>query len=219
MKKQIILLFSFVSLIGIAFFLALPSESEEVKTDEIEFDNGMKDHIFNGNHMVVDSKMREYNELNDVESESDVIIVAEKIKQSEPIVERDELGNLLIVYTLSDVKVEKVIQGDIEPNTTISVFENEGYDDKTAMNYHIAGYEMMKTGNKYLLFLRKSKTHDNYIPSGLSYGKVPLGEEQSQLRNSINSANTEYSHELNGVYETVQEIHKDALNKYGNQLQ
>ena len=85
-------------------------------------------------------------------------MIASKTHQNEASRQRNENGHLILIYTLSEVKINKVISGNVEEGSTITVFENAGYDEVTDREYHIIGYELMEMNKPYLLFLRKSLT-------------------------------------------------------------
>lgn len=215
MKKRLII----GSLILITF-LVLGNKIfvKSIVSNESDFDNGYENHIFDDKYMIFDGKMSEYSDLNDVEKESNLIVIAKKEHENDATIERFE-GTPVVIYTLSDIKITKVIKGNIDVNETVAVLENSGYDPVTDKMYYIGNYEPMELDKEYLLFLRKSETGDNYVPSGVGYGVVPLSNEKSAFRKAIAEANTEYAKSLLQNKQHVDEIHEKARNKYKEYLQ
>ncbi|WP_029452636.1 hypothetical protein [Clostridium algidicarnis] len=156
-------------------------------------DNGMEDHLF-GQNLVLDAKIDEFPDLNSVEDNTDIIVVGKKINQEEPTIIYNQEGRIDISYTLSNFLIEKVISGNsFTSGTEIIILENTAYNKKENLTYNIAGYELMKTNNDYLLFLKKSETDPYYLITGVNYGKVPLQNEGNGLKKSLQNANSDYA--------------------------
>ena len=110
-----------------------------------------------GNHIIADAKLDYYGNLNDVEKETEVIVLGKKIKQNPSTIQKNN-GYVNGVYTISNFKIEKVFKGNFKPRDVVDVFESAGIDEETGKIYHIEGYELMEKDEKYLLFLRHSET-------------------------------------------------------------
>ena len=67
-----------------------------------------------GNHVIADAKLDYYGNLNDVEKETEVIVVGKKTKQNPSKIQKNN-GYVNGVYTISEFKIEKVIKGDFKP--------------------------------------------------------------------------------------------------------
>ena len=143
-----------------------------------------------GNHIIADAKLDYYGNLDDVEKETEVIVLGKKIKQNPST-------------------IEKVFKGNFKPGDVIDVFESAGIDEETGKIYHIAGYELMEKDEEYLLFLRYSETDPWYMISGLKFGKISLSGKKSEFRIELEKADHyPESFELEG------KIREEAIKKY-----
>ncbi len=132
-------------------------------------------------HIYAEAKIVSYTDTDELIARADVIAVCEKISEDNNIVERNEQEDIIAVYTLSTLEVMSVEKGELENGEQLVVMENEGYVEAENAVYHIAGYERMQVGKKYLLLLRKSETDPWYITLGVNYGKIPLDENENIL--------------------------------------
>lgn len=161
-----------------------------------------------GNHIIVEAKIDSYRNLNDVEKESEIIVLGKKTKQSPSKIQKDK-GYVNGFYTISKFKIQEVIKGDFKAGDIIDIFESAGIDEETRKIYHILNYELMETNTEYLLFLRRSETDSWYMISGLKYGKISLSRKKGELRLELEKAN-EYLEE----FETEDRIRNEAIKKY-----
>ena len=161
-----------------------------------------------GNHIFIEAKLDAYRNLNDVEKETEVIVLGKKIKQNPSTIQKNN-GYVNEVYTISNFKIEKVFKGNFKAGDIIVVFESAGIDEKTGKIYHIEGYELMEKDEKYLLFLRHSETDPWYMISGLKFGKISLSGKKGDLRLEMEKAN-EYLEE----FENEDRIREEAIKKY-----
>ena len=161
-----------------------------------------------GNHIFIEAKLDAYRNLNDVEKETEVIVLGKKIKQNPSTIQKNN-GYVNGVYTISNFKIEKVFKGNFKAGDIIVVFESAGIDKKTGKIYHIEGYELMEKDEKYLLFLRHSETDPWYMISGLKFGKISLSGKKGDLRLEMEKAN-EYLEE----FENEDRIREEAIKKY-----
>ena len=161
-----------------------------------------------GNHVIADAKLDYYGNLNDVEKETEVIVLGKKIKQNPSTIQKNN-GYVNGVYTISNFKIEKVFKGNFKPGDVIDVYESAGIDEETGKIYHIAGYELMEKDEEYLLFLRHSETDPWYMISGLKFGKISLSGKKGDLRLEMEKAN-EYLEE----FENEDRIREEAIKKY-----
>ena len=161
-----------------------------------------------GNHIIADAKLDYYGNLNDVEKETEVIVLGKKIKQNPSTIQKNN-GYVNGVYTISNFKIEKVFKGNFKPGDVVDVFESAGIDEETGKIYHIEGYELMEKDEKYLLFLRHSETDPWYMISGLKFGKISLSGKKGDLRLEMEKAN-EYLEE----FENEDRIREEAIKKY-----
>ena len=161
-----------------------------------------------GNHIIADAKLDYYGNLDDVEKETEVIVLGKKIKQNPSTIQKNN-GYVNGVYTISNFKIEKVFKGNFKPGDVVDVFESAGIDEETGKIYHIEGYELMEKDEKYLLFLRHSETDPWYMISGLKFGKISLSDKKGDLRLEMEKAN-EYLEE----FENEDRIREEAIKKY-----
>ena len=161
-----------------------------------------------GNHIFIEAKLDAYRNLNDVEKETEIIVLGKKIKQNPSTIQKNN-GYVNGVYTISNFKIEKVFKGNFKAGDIIVVFESAGIDEKTGKIYHIEGYELMEKDEKYLLFLRHSETDPWYMISGLKFGKISLSGKKGDLRLEMEKAN-EYLEE----FENEDRIREEAIKKY-----
>ncbi|WP_313961247.1 hypothetical protein WFJ11_01005 [Parvimonas micra] len=187
----------------LSFILLTSCSKEKNKSTE----NNIRKNQY-GNHIIVEAKIDSYRNLNDVEKESEIIVLGKKVKQNPSIIQKDK-GNVNGFYTISKFKIKEVIKGDFKAGDIIDIFESAGIDEETGKIYHILNYELMETNTEYLLFLRRSETDSWYMISGLKYGKISLSEKKGELRLELEKAN-EYLEE----FETEDRIRNEAIKKY-----
>ena len=187
----------------LSFILLTSCSKEKNKSTE----NNIRKNQY-GNHIIVEAKIDSYRNLNDVEKESEIIVLGKKVKQNPSIIQKDK-GNVNGFYTISKFKIQEVIKGDFKAGDIIDIFESAGIDEETGKIYHILNYELMETNTEYLLFLRRSETDSWYMISGLKYGKISLSGKKGELRLKLEKAN-EYLEE----FETEDRIRNEAIKKY-----
>ena len=161
-----------------------------------------------GNHIFIEAKLDAYRNLNDVEKETEVIVLGKKIKQNPSTIQKKN-GYVNGVYTISNFKIEKVFKGNFKAGDIIVVFESAGIDKKTGKIYHIAGYELMEKDEEYLLFLRHSETDPWYMISGLKFGKISLSGKKSEFRIELEKAD-----HYPEAFELEGKIREEAIKKY-----
>ena len=187
----------------LSFFLLTSCSNGRTKS----YENNFRKNQY-GNHIIADAKLDYYGNLNDVEKETEVIVLGKKIKQNPSTIQKNN-GYVNGVYTISNFKIEKVIKGNFKVGDVIDVFESAGIDEETGKIYHIAGYEFMEKDEKYLLFLRHSETDPWYMISGLKFGKISLSGKKSEFRIELEKAD-HYPEE----FEIEGKIREEAIKKY-----
>ena len=187
----------------LSFFLLTSCSNGRTKS----YENNFRKNQY-GNHVIADAKLDYYGNLNDVEKETEVIVLGKKIKQNPSTIQKNN-GYVNGVYTISNFKIEKVFKGNFKPGDVVDVFESAGIDEETGKIYHIEGYELMEKDEKYLLFLRHSETDPWYMISGLKFGKISLSGKKGDLRLEMEKAN-EYLEE----FENEDRIREEAIKKY-----
>lgn len=158
--------------------------------------------------------------LAEMEEYADVILRAERLDREEPHIERtvDAISSSAGVFTggwtFSEVRIRSVYKDttdQMKEGNSITILENEVYDDMANVVYHINGYEMMVAGNEYLLFLKKCVLEDGteyYVSCGVNYGTISTAEDGRYKNRRYR--NKDESIDLS-VYEKIWE---EALKKY-----
>lgn len=163
----------------------------------------------NPKHIGLDAKFKGYDSLENMEIDSSLIVKAVKVDEDEPTIVMAD-GLMVSCYTISNLEISKVYKDNTTEYTskdTIRILENEAYNKYDNTIYHVAGYEKMKLGDEYLLFLRKSNTDDWYIPVGIVFGKVDLGDDKAaRYLNANEQEIIDYS--------VIDQINEDARAKY-----
>ena len=189
----------------LSFFLLTSCSNGRTKS----YENNFRKYQY-GNDIFIEAKMDAYRNLNDVEKETEVIVLGKKIKQNPSTIKKDKVyRGVYGAYTISNFKIEKIFKGNFKPGDVIDVYESAGIDEETGKIYHIAGYELMEKDEKYLLFLRHSETDPWYMISGLKFGKISLSGKKGDLRLEMEKAN-EYLEE----FENEDRIREEAIKKY-----
>jgi len=122
--------------------------------------------------LTIQGKHVYYNNVDDLEAKADLIIVGASLKEfSEyiPTIIYNEFGRYENFYTITDVKVSKVLKGQYQ-NNTIPVLQNAAIDKKEKIMLVDDGYSVMEKNKGYLLFLKKSPLEGYYI-LGINQGK------------------------------------------------
>ena len=131
---------------------------------------------------VIVQSVDEYKYLSDSTEElkgmSDYIVVAtpRKVKNSPEHVE--EIG-LVAGCTYTDLNVEQVIKGDLEPGSVLPIMEDYYTTDWGKYLYPTNGYVPMKKGQKYLLFLKYDDAVNEYRVFDLNYSKFVVFEDRA----------------------------------------
>ncbi|GAA0123159.1 hypothetical protein UT300018_24770 [Clostridium faecium] len=134
-------------------------------------------------HVVFDGKTDSYDNLEELEAASPIIVYGKKVTEAEPQFIYDNNNQLVMLYTLSDFEISKIYKNDSELKIgdKIPIIENEATDKRTGKVYHIANYSKMNTGNEYVLFLHYSDHDGWYVPTAVDYGKVPADPSEELI--------------------------------------
>lgn len=101
-------------------------------------------------------------------------------------------------YTITDLTVDKVIKGDVQPKATIQVGEPISYEQTLIGKYKstIEGYTELKQNSKYLLFLKKND-QGLYFVIGSEVGKYNIDNTDPSDKASKNESKQKIKRELN----------------------
>ncbi len=128
--------------------------------------------------------------------------------------------------TKTKVIVEEVFKGDLKKEQSIFVYEPACFSYTANEAYSTTGgYQLMKAGEKYFLFLQNLQAVDGYtfsaqekktfLPSTASYSKFPVAEGETNIVDSQKLDDGNYQ------YEEVQNLEiitseRNVLDKYEN---
>ncbi len=161
-----------------------------------------------------DAKIDGVSDLIEMEEKSDLIVIAERLEGSEPVIKRSN-GYIVSFYTFSKVRIDAIFSdstGKIKIGDVVRVLENEAYDEESDQSLHIGGYCMMEEGMKYLLFLNKAPQDlDYYCSVGVNYGTISL-EQDGRAERTISEDGTKYK----DLTEDIRDIWEQAEKKYMN---
>lgn len=130
----------------------------------------------------IDAKIVSFETFEEMENYANVIVRVTRGDQENPVVIRSG-ENIVSGFTFSQVKIDKIYKdrsGELQSGSSIRILENEFFDEQSKTVYHIAGYNMMKEGASYLLFLTRHTYSDGepyYVAAGVHYGTVSLSED------------------------------------------
>lgn len=132
----------------------------------------------------IPAKTDVFNSLEEMEKYSPIIIKGRKMIEEEPSYEFNKKGEIITSYTLSKVEVEEIIKDDaneLDIGKNISILENEALNIMTQQIEHRANYKKTETDKEYYLFIYKASNGEWYIPSGVTFGKIPIDENEEML--------------------------------------
>lgn len=129
------------------------------------------------NEIDMDAFKAEYDTLENMINDSDFIIRGRKVSSSLCGLDEDYMYSLTAKFevdTVLDDKTGKDIPDKIKVNESILV------DEKRECYTYVGGYNYMKVGNEYILFLKKAKKGYYNIAGGV-YGKVPVNPDEEVM--------------------------------------
>ena len=152
--------------------------------------------------VIDEAKLVAYENADEVIDDSVLIVRVKKI--SETAKEYPLENGIVDRFTLSTVKIIEVYKNthdaEIVEGSKIEILESQWTDEENKTVHHTAGYLKMKTGNEYLLCLGYNPSVDNYYPTGLLCGKIPVDSREQLF--------------LASGYEQINEMVQDLRNKY-----
>ncbi|MBQ8519122.1 MAG: hypothetical protein IJ455_05945 [Agathobacter sp.] len=163
-------------------------------------------------HYGVEAKGLYFEELEEMEGYSDLIIRGERLEEEEAVITLVN-GSIASGYTFSKVKILEIYQddsGEYNVGDEITILENEVYDETNNVVYHIGGYNMMVAGDEYLLFLYPANIEDfeYFVASGVECGTISLKEDGRQTAYTTRNGNQVID------YSAFQDLWNDAIEKY-----
>ena len=167
----------------------------------------------NSTDISVEAKVDEYQSLEAIENNVEIIVKVEKTSEEEPIIWRNEHGSVYFVGTIGNVKITEIYKNEsdrqLETGDTIPVFENEAYDSKENVTYHVADYKKMSEGKEYILFLNYSDGDQWYVLCSAVWGKYPLDNSEPILYKGDDSRAV-----MDSSYDLIDQIGLEVIDKY-----
>ena len=155
-----------------------------------------------------------YWKLDDVENDSDLIVVGEFVSDAEQTIDYEYssyFGKEIVTLTTSTntLQISKVIKGDAKEGDRINVSQYYGVVDEQLIS--ISDLTPMQNGDEWLFFLRKGTISDNYWCCGDSDGRYPVPSAENAPMPLSDSPDL-------GVYNEEnfnRDIYNEIIEKYG----
>ncbi|HCL0577124.1 TPA: hypothetical protein N1S95_004548 [Salmonella enterica subsp. enterica serovar Typhi] len=213
MNKKLIILF-FIIVISVGGF-SIISNLNDKKDTEASRKNDNSSPQFKTKNVVFEGKTEGYDSLQDLESQSPIIVKGVKEDEKRAEIFRSSADDSVIDgFTESTFKISEVHKNEqndenIKEGSRISISEGAFYDDKTDTTYRTNGYENMISGSEYLLFL--IPTEENlYAPKSVIYGKVPLNNDDLEVYvDSDDDNNYAEISEVSELFDEVRESYNE----------
>lgn len=155
-------------------------------------------------HEFVEAKVVSFDTLAEMEASSELIIKCVREEEEETEIKKS-FGSVSSACTFSKVKIENVYKdtsNNINAGEEITIRENAALDSASNTMYHVAGYQMMKPNESYLLFLtahKKANGDTYYSARGINFGTIPLREGGNlSLNGNNNMDNTKDEYSVGG---------------------
>lgn len=153
-----------------------------------------------------------YESVDEIEKDSDLIVIGRPIDKSNHIVLRED-GTVEEGYTITKFKINKVISNTTNINRNniqdISLIEPYFiYDEIIGQKLiSIEGYEPMDKQEKYILFLTLNKEGDNYFINGLSQGKHNINGNNHSKKHKYHDDNSDLDKKvLEKFYDDIKDL-------------
>ncbi len=161
--------------------------------------------------VVIEAKTVGFASFEELDAASPIIVIGEKIEEVGTEMYRSKLsGKVFAGHTKSEFLIQKILKNEFNPkiveSKTIQILESSVFNPEDNKIYSINGYENMKNGDKYLLFL-DNEENGLFVTRGITFGKVPLSNNGIEIH-SITKEEEESKQRLFG------EIFKQAREKY-----
>lgn len=159
--------------------------------------------------MMIEAKTIGFDSFEELDAASPIIVIGKKIEEVDTEMYRSKLnGKVFAGHTKSEFLIQKILKNEYNPkiveSKTIQILESSVFNPEDNKIYSINGYENMKNGDKYLLFL-DNEENGLFVTRGITFGKVPLSKTALERYRDKNRSSIENTHE---------EIFKQAREKY-----
>jgi len=169
----------------------------------------------NNIHEINATRLLMAGSFEELEYESDLIVKAKVLPGKQTILDKTSDGTVIFGYTVTNLKIERVIKGDEEEECIVKITE-EYY--KKGRDIFIQGnYIPAKVNKSYIFYLKKYDDSVNlngqYYPLDLEKGKYLFDEmffDATEIDNKSNKE-LEIGTKEDGTY---REWYKRVINKY-----
>ncbi len=143
-----------------------------------------------------------YNDIQSIYDASDVIVIGEIKKVNEPIVidhrdyvmlgsndKKEDFMEFYLKFNVSELKVEKVLKGDVAKDKSIEVLQQVTYDNNSDKD--LKKVKIFKDKEKYVLFLKyydieseqskKDFKTPKYFPVGMYQGQLEIIDNKVKI--------------------------------------
>lgn len=129
-----------------------------------------------------------YLKVTDIDKSADLILQATPTTDflsRDAHINRFSSGDVREFYTLTNLKIEKVLKGNLEnlKKETLQVIEPIAHDAKLKINYTYEDYQPMIQGESYLIFLKKND-FGQWSIINMSLGAIPVAPPQMLLKST-----------------------------------
>ena len=184
--------------------------------EQMEDSENLEDYrVFVENVEKDDDFFMQIKSYNDLENTADVIAKVSATNERELSLHK---------VTKTEVIVEEVYKGNVEKGQTIFIYEPAIFSYSVSKSYQsLDGYQLMKEGEEYYVFLQNLKTakgykmsekeKNTYLPNTASYSKFPVQQGNVSLVEQKRLNDGEYSYDEIQNLEIITSNQK-VLSKY-----
>lgn len=122
--------------------------------------------------------------VNQLEKESDLIVLGKVMPNPENIIIKDDDGDVAVGYTKTNLSILKVYTGEVEQGGQITLTEEyyKGSIDGKSYIFATENYAPSTENGEYIFFLKKYSNESAryggmYYPIGVEKGRYPGGEK------------------------------------------
>ncbi len=183
-KKKVLILSIFAVFLVVAGIFLYQSREVDVELVSADLnDDNVED-------IVVDVSSGGFSTFEEMEAGIPIIVVGQTTKPAKlakiSSLESDEGSR-----TFTEFKIKEVVKNEsslkIEKNAIITVLEHEYFDQSKNANIHESGYQLMKQGKKYVLYLKYYPDENFYYIAGVTQGKIPLETKEIEIMEGKNA--------------------------------
>lgn len=139
-------------------------------------------YVPSGRKISVSANYESYLKVSDIDKDADLILKArpsEAFDKRESHINYFSSGDVREFYTLTNLKIEKVLKGDLKnfKKNTLSVIEPIAKDKNSGLMLTYEDYQAMSENESYLIFLKKND-YGQWSIINMSLGAIPVNPPQ-----------------------------------------